>query len=494
MRQAGVFLLVLVIHMAVVFSISGIGTAGVEVREPVWSGIFYPENKEDIAAAIDKYSALAARREVEIPPRAHLKALIMPHAGFEYSGYTAAFSSLILDKKRYTKVILMGPDHGVGMDDCAVSDVEAYRTPLGTVPLHRDARFLRRAGLCRASIMSDRSEHSLEVVLPFLQKYLGSFTLVPVVVGRVSVNYLADSVDTLMDSATLLVASSDLSHSLPYDRAVAQDLQTIRLVLEMNVPELMAGKNRACGVRSVSVLLALAQKYGWQPRLLNYSNSGLTAGTKDEVTGYAVIAFFGEKRMEKRETQEFASEQGRILALLARQTILEKFNRQLPSDKEEMLAQALKDPVFDKQRDVFVTLTINGQLRGCIGSLEGGTESVREGVRRNALNAAFSDYRFKPLSPDEVDKIDIEVSILTKPRSMQYSEGEELAAKLRPGVDGVILGMGHFSATFLPQVWDQLPRVEDFLGHLCSKAGLAPDAWRRNKLQVQTYQAQYFHE
>ena len=144
-------------------------------------------------------------------------------------------------------------------------------------------------------------------------------------------------------------------------------------------------------------------------------------------------------------------------------------------------------------RGTFVTLTIKGELRGCIGSLEG-REPIVDGVRHNAVNAAFHDPRFRPLGRQELDKVTIEVSILSEPQPLAYTDGEDLLGRLRPGTDGVIIRKGYASATFLPQVWEQLPDKEEFLTHLCLKAGLAPDAWRRGDLEVLTYQVQYFEE
>ena len=132
-------------------------------------------------------------------------------------------------------------------------------------------------------------------------------------------------------------------------------------------------------------------------------------------------------------------------------------------------------------------------MRGCIGNLTS-TESVLDGVKRNAVNAAFHDPRFSSLSAAELDRTEIEVSILTEPLPLEYRDTRDLIQKLRVNVDGVIIRKGHSSATFLPQVWEQLPRPEDFLTHLCMKAGLPSDAWKSSELEVLTYQVQYFEE
>ncbi len=188
-------------------------------------------------------------------------------------------------------------------------------------------------------------------------------------------------------------------------------------------------------------------------------------------------------------SRNLSQHQGQTLIKLARQTISQKVGR--ISDKID--PDSLRDLDFQESRGTFVTLTIDGQLRGCIGSLET-TASILEGVRRNAVNAAFGDPRFPKLKAKELDKIEIEVSILTDPQPLEYRAGKDLLSKLRPHVDGVILSKRSASATFLPQVWEQLPRPEKFLSHLCRKAGLPADEWEKGKLEISTYQVQYFEE
>jgi AmmeMemoRadiSam system protein A len=153
----------------------------------------------------------------------------------------------------------------------------------------------------------------------------------------------------------------------------------------------------------------------------------------------------------------------------------------------------LKTHSFQEQRGTFVTLTRHGQLRGCIGSIAP-VESIASGIRRNAVNAAFEDHRFSPLKEEEFADLKIEVSILTNPQPLNYSDADDLLNKLRQGVDGVILRSGPAGATFLPQVWEQLPEAQDFLGRLCLKAGMAADSWRTLHPEILTYQVQHFSE
>lgn len=190
---------------------------------------------------------------------------------------------------------------------------------------------------------------------------------------------------------------------------------------------------------------------------------------------------------------KISKEQGRILVRLARQTIMDQLGCKSCRDDFDVLAAAREVLDFQAKRGTFICLKIEGRLRGCIGSLAA-TESIVDGVMDNAVNAAFHDPRFSPLSDDELDKVSIEVSVLTDPQPLDYDGPADLIAKLRPGVDGLIIRKGPLSATFLPQVWEQLPKPEDFLSHLCRKAGLPGDSWKTTTLEVSTYQVQYFSE
>jgi AmmeMemoRadiSam system protein A len=192
-------------------------------------------------------------------------------------------------------------------------------------------------------------------------------------------------------------------------------------------------------------------------------------------------------------SHKLSEAQGQLLVKLARYTLMKRLGQQIPQTKYDSLKAALTDSCFQHACGVFVTLTISGQLRGCIGNLTS-NEPLESGVRRNAINAAFHDPRFAPLSASEFKRIEIEISILSEPRSLNYRDGDDLLNKLRPNIDGVIIRQQAASATFLPQVWEQLPRPQDFLAHLCMKAGLAADSWQNSQLEVSSYQVQYFEE
>ena len=198
--------------------------------------------------------------------------------------------------------------------------------------------------------------------------------------------------------------------------------------------------------------------------------------------------------MQKNEIADcLNNEEGQLLVELARATICDRLYCPVDLHEEDAMNKALSAPVFAQMQGVFVTLRKEGQLRGCIGTLSG-REKIADGIKNYALNAAFKDSRFAPVTAEELDDIEVEVSILTEPAVLEYQRGKELPTVLRPGKDGVIIRQGGASATFLPQVWEQLPNPEDFLAHLCMKAGLPANEWRRGKLKVETYQVQHFSE
>jgi len=201
-----------------------------------------------------------------------------------------------------------------------------------------------------------------------------------------------------------------------------------------------------------------------------------------------------EKKKHIKETtmtdkNKLTEDEGHYLLSVARKTI----EQRLSSQNEQTQSDADLSSKFLEQRGTFVTLTTGGALRGCIGHIIP-QESLIEGIRVNAINAAFQDPRFPPLTGEEWEKVKVEISILTEPKPLAYTDAQDLLQKLRPEIDGVIIRKGYHQSTFLPQVWDQLPQKEEFLSQLCRKAGLGSDAWKQGDLEVSTYQVQAFEE
>ncbi len=257
------------------------------VRPPAVAGMFYPGDPQTLTATVD-HLLQASRSPLSEPP----KALIVPHAGYVYSGSTAATAYAPLAQWATTikRVVLLGPTHRVGIEGIALPEADAFRTPLGTLPIDAEA-VARLADLPQimASDWVHAEEHSLEVHLPFLQRVLGDFTLVPLAVGHVAPQAVAEVLDKLWGGPeTLIVVSSDLSHFLPYATAQQVDANTCRHILQLDThirPE------QACGAFPINGLLLAARQRGLTPSLLAHCNSGDTAGDKNRVVGYAAFAF-----------------------------------------------------------------------------------------------------------------------------------------------------------------------------------------------------------
>lgn len=465
------------------------------IRQPSWAGKFYPSDPKELRDMLDHLSQKASYSQKKIPKNKHLKALIMPHAGYIYSGPIAIQVGQVLDKASFEKIIIMGPDHRIDFQNGSISSYQAYKTPLGLVPVHSQAKALRKNyNLFKTVLASEKYEHSIEVILPYLQYFLTDFQIIPIVIGSGSSKEYAKAIAPLINQSTLIVVSTDLSHYLPYSQAKKRDSQTIQMILDGQYDDLQKKANRACGMLPLGVLIQISQEKNWQPVLLDYANSGDTAGSKDKVVGYTAIAFFGGKDMnQSNQNHQIDQKQGNTLVRLARMTIAQELELEEELSLSEINQEILSQPNLQANRGTFVTLHKHGQLRGCIGSLTSDKPLV-DGVKENAVNAAFNDPRFPPLSPEEFLEIDIEVSILSQPQPLNYQDPQELISYLEKNKPGLIIKKGFNQATFLPQVWEQLPKPQEFINHLCLKAGLSPNAWQEENLQVLTYQVQYFAE
>ncbi len=479
-------------------------------RQPAVAGLFYPKDKVELAKDIDRYLA-----EAKPEPIKNLRGLVCPHAGYRFSGPTAAFGYKLLEGHGIRTVIVMAPSHYASFEGASIPDVPAYRTPFGDVPLSPEAAKLAKSGPFVVNPPCEVSrpgwwrqapkdlppfgedtphswEHSLEVQLPLLQRTLRSFSLVPIVFGKVDPEAVAEALMKYLDEKTLLVASSDLSHHHPYDMATHLDSSCIQAICNLDVKWMK--NEEACGKGPILALMHVAKKKGWKTRLLDYRNSGDVTGDKSSVVGYAAIAFFepaGTAAAEKPKPQQdaYTGKQRKFLIELARKTITNvAADGRLPEVDPAKIDAKLKET-----RACFVTLTKGGRLRGCIGSIFPRTARYQS-VSNNAQSAAARDPRFPAVEPDELDKIKIEISVLTLPVRLEFKTPDELLAKLRPNVDGVVLRIGRRQSTYLPQVWKQLPEKESFLDRLTMKAGLPQTAWRNPDTMILVYQGEAFEE
>jgi AmmeMemoRadiSam system protein A len=357
---------------------------------------------------------------------------------------------------------------------------------LGEVPLANAASRLQALSFVGSVPLAHQQEHSLEVQLPFLQVMLKDFNIVPILTNGADPQALASAIEPFISQHTLVVASSDLSHYYSYDTARSLDTTCINAITGSRFSDMASCQ--ACGKDAVLTLMHLAELKGWGSTLIDYKNSGDTAGDKRRVVGYASIAYVDRKEMSVTMKEDFSPRDKEGLLRLARSAIKARL-----VEGAEVKRPELTSPAMLEQRGCFVTLHKKGQLRGCIGSIEPVSPLV-ECVEENAQNAAFRDPRFPALGQKELSEIDIEVSVLTVPKPLVFKDGKDLKHQLRPLVHGVILSRGFKRSTFLPQVWKQLPDKEDFLKHLCLKAGMSSTAWKDTKTEVKTYEAEVFGE
>jgi len=442
------------------------------VRPPAVAGSFYPADPQVLAAEVQRMLAAVPPTGEPAP-----KALIAPHAGYIYSGPIAAsaYARLRSASRDISRVVLMGPAHRVAFHGIGISTAQAFRTPLGDVPLDpKGAELLSIPGVV-ALDEAHREEHSLEVHLPFLQTLLDRFTLLPLVAGMAPDGLVADVLEAVWGGPeTLIVISSDLSHYHDYETATALDHTTAEAIARLD-PDAF-DHHGACGRTPLGGLLTLAKRRGLRIEPLDIRNSGDTAGPRDHVVGYGSWAL--------TETPPAALPQ--ILLGLARRAI----ERRLTDRSDPLPIPDLPD--LREKGACFVTLHSDGHLRGCIGSPIA-WRSLAEDVTENAVHAAFSDPRFPPVSADEMFRVRLSLSLLTPPAPMSFASEEDLLSQLRPGLDGLVIEDGGHHALFLPAVWEQVPDPAAFLGHLKVKAGLSPDHWSEN-FHASRFTAAEYHE
>jgi AmmeMemoRadiSam system protein B/AmmeMemoRadiSam system protein A len=428
-----------------------------QVRNAAVAGMFYPGEPRALAAEVDDLLGSAG----EAAPRLSFpKALIVPHAGYVYSGPVAARAYDELGPARgiVRRVVLLGPVHRVPVRGLAFPTASAFATPLGMVPVDGAALDLvRDLPQVLASDPAHALEHALEVQLPFLQKQLGEFSLVPFAVGMASVQEVAEVIERLWGGPeTLVVLSTDLSHYHSYDEARRIDRATVTRIARFACD---LDHEEACGATPLNGLLAAAKKKNLSIRLLAACNSGDTAGGKGQVVGYSAFA------LHEPGTEVSLEEAGPTLLRIARSAIEGRLFGSTASIDAPWLRQAGAS---------FVTLTREGALRGCIGSLEA-ARPLGTDVAENALGSAFRDPRFTPLNAEDWPRCRVEVSLLSAPKPLRFADEADLLSQIRAGEDGLIVEADGRRATFLPQVWESIRDTRQFLRELIRKAGLPED-------------------
>jgi len=469
-------------------------------RKPAVAGRFYPGDAGELKQMLAGFFASAKPRT-----SGQVAAVVCPHAGYVFSGQVAASGINQVDPERsFDHVFVIASSHMVYFPGASIYNRGDYLTPLGKVPVDRELAdlLIRQHDVFTYRPEADRTEHSLEVQIPFLQYHLKKpFRLVPIVLGTQSASdcsKIAEALKPYFNDHNLFVFSSDFAHYPSYSDAVATDKATCDAIVSGSAEKLTEFLSQykrqnianlvtnLCGWTSVLVMLGLTGKdpaYSIIP--VQYMNSGDTRyGDKEQVVGYWSLAVTRSGGSTDRDQGFLLThrEKARLLSL-ARQTIATYLHdRRVPGDRPEDYPGNLA-----ARTGAFVTLKENGQLRGCIGRFSADLPLYRL-VREMAVASATEDYRFEPVREDELKEIEIEISVLT-PMKRISSPGEIILGK-----HGIYIKKGSSSGTFLPQVATETGwTVEEFLGH-CSrdKAGLGWDGWKN--AEVFTYEALVFSE
>ena len=481
------------------------GGASDGVRPPAVAGQFYPDGPEALRAAVQAFLRDAVPRAGKKPI-----ALVVPHAGYVFSGQIAADGFKQAEGGSYEVVVILGTNHTApDFRKISVYNGRGFRTPLGVAEIDREiaAALLKADADCVADERVHAKEHSIEVELPFVQVLFPGTRIVPVIVGSPDAALCARFGEALAkvlkNRRALIVASSDLSHypaasaAEGLDREVlaavaSLDGERVRSTIEAHMRRPVANLvTAACGEAPILAAIEAAKRLGAKGgRVVSYANSGQTAlGEQSRVVGYGAVVMTAEKgpagvQKKGREppySDSFSEPERRALLAFARESMSRAVLTQTAP-----LARGFGENL-EQKRGVFVTLKERGELRGCIGQTEPVTP-LAQAVGAMAIRAAFSDPRFRPVGPQELGEIEIEISVLTRLKPVPR------AADIVVGRDGVLLTKGEGSALFLPQVAvEEHWGLAAMLDNLCRKAGLEDACWREGA-RFSTFQAIIFGE
>ncbi|MCR5260841.1 MAG: AmmeMemoRadiSam system protein B [Candidatus Gastranaerophilales bacterium] len=425
------------------------------VKQTSVDGQFYSADKEQLATNIESYLVNTVK-ECQYFSRA----IIVPHAGHEYSGRIAAKGFQYL-KKDLETLFVFAPAHRYAVDRFAISTYEEFATPLGNIQVNRDftKELLKFGGefVDKAFLF----EHSIEVQLPFIKRFMPEAKIVPILIGGENYKTISDIISKFWEDEKVgFVISSDLSHFRNKQEAQRIDGVTADMI-ENNICENMLPE-QACGYIGICGLVNFAKERGFSLIRLGMTDSSEKTGQTSSVVGY------GSWFLAEKDKCTFISENyAELIKNLAAVSIKSQLDN--VSLTVENYPRALETKMAS-----FVTLEIGGNLRGCIGSLVG-VEPVIVDICKNARNAAFKDPRFIPLEKKEFEKLNIKVSLLSAPVPYKFSSEEELLEAMVPNVDGVIIKDIGRQAVYLPEVWYQIPDKKEFLKSLKMKAGMQPD-------------------
>lgn len=473
------------------------------VRQPAVAGQFYPADAKELSREADSCFDKAGRQAYVN----NLAAIIVPHAGYVFSGKTAAAAMARINPgSEYEHVFLIGPSHHVYLDSTSVNvDFAAYRTPLGDVPV--DVALGRKLIADNPQVFTcspkahDR-EHCLEVQLPLLQRHLKKVPpIVPVIIASQDYKVIEKTAEALLpyfNGKNLFVISSDFSHYPDYEDANRVDRITADAILTGDPSAFLKAlksnydegiKNlatSACGESAILALLFMCRQSGdIHINKVAYENSGDTPlyGEKNRVVGYNAFTFEREGSPKKAVGFTLTDKEKTTLLNIARRSISDSFPGAAHSD----VCESDITPTLKLKCGAFVTLTENGSLRGCIGMLRT-DDPLYATINEMAASAAFHDPRFMPVKKDELPRIEIEISVLSPLKRISD------ISEFRLHRDGIFMVKGSRSGTFLPQVADEVNwTAEEFFGHCAQdKAGIGWDGWRNAELY--TYEAVVFKE
>ena len=474
------------------------------------AGKWYPADARILSEQIASFF-----QKAQTQPINDVIALVLPHAGYQFSGQTAAEAIKAINRE-YKRVVIIGPTHGLPMQDVlSLPRVTHYQTPLGQIPLDTDfITKLLEYPLFQNIPAAHKYEHSVQIELPLLQQYSrADFKLVPIVAGQCSleqINKAASILKSLVDDQTLVIASSDFVHYgpnygyTPFEKDVPAQIEKLNLdayefIKALDCEGFLQYRRTTgatiCGYVPIAILLSMLSDADKtippiQAHLISHTSSGELTGDYTNSVSYLSIAFSGHwgkqtKTKPPAKNPDLSDDDKKQLLSLARKSILyflEK--RQLP-DASELgftVTEAMKSP-----RAAFVTLKKDSQLRGCIGDIFP-TQPLYKSVITNAVRAAVKDRRFPPVTQPECSDITIEISVLTVPEPVSSPE------QIRIGTDGVIMEKAGRGAVFLPQVApEQGWNVEQTLNRLSLKANLPADGWKQGAAFL-VFQADVFGE
>ncbi len=460
-------------------------------RPPAAAGAYYPADKTKLNALIDDF--LSQVPEQKVSPE--ILALIVPHAGYIYSGQVAAYGYELIKQKSYDTVILIGPSHHQYLNVASIYTAGTWETPLGKVTVDSKlAKAITRENiLFTCSEQAHDKEHSLEVQLPFLQKVLKDFKIVPILVSHptaANCALLAQAIVKHCDpnKKYLLIISTDMSHYHNDEQAKLMDRYALDLLAQQDSGKLSStldtGACELCGSGAVLTGLEIVKIKGpAKIKILKYATSGEVTGDRAKVVGYASAVIYQEPAQVEKEKRMLNQAQQKELLKIARKTIeMYITSGSVPEFK-------VSDPSLIEKRGVFVTLHKDHSLRGCIGYIMP-IEPLYQAVCKMAIESATGDPRFPPVTKNELAKLEVEISVLTVPERVKNLDDIIL------GTHGVIVRKGGRGGVFLPQVatetgWSK----EQFLTELCEqKAGLPAEAWKDPDTELYTFSAQVFQE